>query len=135
MCLLEGVSCKQGAVSSFMEKPHKRLIAWQKSMDLVVLIYELTKSFPREETYGLTSQMRRAAVSAPSNIAEGAADRSKDQFRNFLRTAIGSLNELNTQLEIAFRIGYLNERSHISAQQLLDECLAVTFGLKRSLDN
>lgn len=118
-----------------MEKPHKRLIAWQKSMDLVVLIYELTKSFPREETYGLTSQMRRAAVSAPSNIAEGAADRSKDQFRNFLRTAIGSLNELNTQLEIAFRIGYLSETSHVSAQQLLDECLAVTFGLKRSLDN
>ena len=94
-----------------------------------------TKSFPREETYGLTSQMRRAAVSAPSNIAEGAADRSKDQFRNFLRTAIGSLNELNTQLEIAFRIGYLSELSHTSAQQLLDECLAVTFGLKRSLDN
>jgi four helix bundle protein len=118
-----------------MEKPHKRLIAWQKSMDLVVLIYELTKSFPREETYGLTSQMRRAAVSAPSNIAEGAADRSKDQFRNFLRTAVGSLNELNTQLEIAFRIGYLDETSHTSAQQLLDECLAVTFGLKRSLDN
>ncbi len=118
-----------------MEKPHKRLIAWQKSMDLVVLVYELTKSFPREETYGLTSQMRRAAVSAPSNIAEGAADRSKDQFRNFLRTAIGSLNELNTQLEIAFRIGYLSETSHGSAQQLLDECLAVTFGLKRSLDN
>ncbi len=118
-----------------MEKPHKRLIAWQKSMDLVVLVYELTKSFPREETYGLTSQMRRAAVSAPSNIAEGAADRSKDQFRNFLRTAIGSLNELNTQLEIAFRIGYLSESSHLLAQQLLDECLAVTFGLKRSLDN
>ena len=117
-----------------MEKPHKRLIAWQKSMDLVVLIYELTKGFPREETYGLTSQMRRAAVSAPSNIAEGAADRSKDQFRNFLRTAVGSLNELNTQLEIALRVGYLSEASHASAQQLLDECLAVTFGLKRSLD-
>ena len=118
-----------------MDKPHKRLIAWQRSMDLVVLVYELTKSFPREETYGLTSQMRRAAVSAPSNIAEGAADRSKDQFRNFRRTAIGSLNELNTQLEIAFRIGYLSEPSNASAQQLLDECLAVTFGLKRSLDN
>jgi four helix bundle protein len=118
-----------------MDKPHKRLIAWQKSMELVVVIYQLTREFPREETYGLVSQMRRAAISAPSNIAEGAADRSKDQFRNFLRTAIGSLNELNTQLEIAFRIGYLNERSHLSAQQLLDECLAVTFGLKRSLDN
>jgi len=110
------------------------VIAWQKGMDLVVLIYELTRTFPKEETYGLISQMRRAAVSGPSNIAEGAADRSPDQFKNYLRTAIGSLNELNTQLEIAFRIGYLNEADHNSAQFLLDECLAVTFGLRRSLD-
>jgi len=117
-----------------MEKPHKRLVAWQKGMDLVVLIYELTKTFPKEETYGLVSQMRRAAVSGPSNIAEGAADRSPDQSKNYLRTAIGSLNELNTQLEIAFRIGYLNEADHNAAQVLLDECLAVTFGLRRSLD-
>ncbi|MEP7214109.1 MAG: four helix bundle protein [Acidobacteriota bacterium] len=118
-----------------MEKPHKRLVAWQKCMDLVVLIYKITGRFPKEETYGLTSQMRRASVSAPSNIAEGAADRSKDQFRNFLRTAIGSLNELNTQLEIAFRIGYISNDDHNGAQKLLDECLAVTYGLKRSLDN
>ncbi|NOT46843.1 MAG: four helix bundle protein [Acidobacteria bacterium] len=118
-----------------MEKPHKRLIAWKKSMDLVVLIYELTKTFPKQETYGLISQMRRAAISGPSNIAEGAAGRSKDQFRNFLSIAIGSLNELNTQLEIALRIGYLNKERHDDAQKLLDECLAVTFGLKRSLDN
>ena len=117
-----------------MEKPHKRLIAWQKSMDLVVLIYELTRGFPKEETYGLIAQMRRAVVSGPSNIAEGAADRSKDQFRNFLRIAIGSLNELNTQLEISFRIGYLQAEEHDRAQNLLDECLAVTYGLKRSLE-
>jgi four helix bundle protein len=58
-----------------MEKPHKRLVAWQKCMELVVLIYKITKDFPKVETYGLISQMRRAAVSAPSNIAEGAADR------------------------------------------------------------
>jgi len=102
--------------------------------NLVVLIYELTRTFPKEETYGLISQMGLAAVSGPSNIAEGAADRSPDQFKNYLRTAIGSLNELNTQLEIAFRIGYLNEADHNSAQFLLDECLAVTFGLRRSLD-
>ena len=95
-----------------MEKPHKKLIAWQKCMDLVVLIYEITKDFPKEETYGLVSQMRRASVSAPSNIAEGAADRSTEQFKNFLSIAIGSLNELNTQIEIAFRIGYLNQSNH-----------------------
>ncbi len=116
-----------------MEKPHKRLIAWQKCMDLVVLIYKITEDFPKSETYGLVSQMRRASVSAPSNIAEGAADRSKIQFMNFLSIAIGSLNELNTQLEIAFRINYLNENSHDEAQKLLDECLAVTYGLKKSI--
>ena len=117
-----------------MEKPHKRLIAWQKCMESVVLIYKITRDFPKEETYGLVSQMRRASVSAPSNIAEGAADRSKEQFRNFLSIAIGSLNELNTQLEIAFRIGYLNNANHDEAQKLVDECLAVTYGLKRSLE-
>jgi four helix bundle protein len=117
-----------------VEKPHKRLIAWQKCMESVVLIYKITRDFPKEETYGLVSQMRRASVSAPSNIAEGAADRSKEQFRNFLSIAIGSLNELNTQLEIAFRIGYLNNANHDEAQKLVDECLAVTYGLKRSLE-
>ena len=116
-----------------MDKPHKKLIAWQKCMNLVVSIYELTKSFPKEETYGLVSQMRRASVSAPSNIAEGAADRSTEQFKNFLSITIGSLNELNTQLEIAFRIGYLTQINHDETQKLVDECLAVTYGLKRSL--
>ena len=117
-----------------MEKPHKRLVAWQKAMELVVLIYDLTKAFPKEEVYGLTSQMRRAAVSVPSNIAGGAADRSNEQFKNFLSIAIGSLNELNTQLELAFRVGYLNEINHNKAQTLLDECLRPTYGLKRSIE-
>ncbi len=114
-------------------KPHKRLVAWQKSMDLVVMIYKLTETFPKNETYGLVSQMRRAAVSAPSNIAEGASDRSKEQFRKFLSITIGSLNELNTQLEIAFRIRYLDKENYEKAQNLLDECLAVTYGLKKSV--
>jgi four helix bundle protein len=74
-----------------MDKPHKRLLAWQKSMNLVVDLYELTKSFPRDEIYGLTSQVRRASVSVPSNISEGAAGRSVLQFRNFLGVALGSL--------------------------------------------
>lgn len=116
-----------------MLKPHKRLIAWQKSMDLVVAIYDVTRTFPKEETYGLVSQLRRAAVSVPSNIAEGAADRTTDQFRNFLSTAIGSLNEINTQLELALRVGYLTEERYDLVQSSVDECLAVTYGLKRSL--
>lgn len=117
-----------------VEKPHKRLVAWQKTMELVVAIYETAKSFPKEEIYGLTSQMKRAAVSAPSNIAEGAAGRSNDQFKNFLSIAIGSLNELNTQIEIAFRVGYVSQQKSDDLQKLLDECLAVTYGLKRSLE-
>ena len=116
-----------------MEKPHKGLIAWQKGMELVVLIYKITGHFPKEETYGLVAQMRRAAISGPSNIAEGAADRSPEQFRNFLSIAIGTLNELNTQLEIALRIGYLGQAEHDEAQILVDECLAVTYGLRRSI--
>ncbi|MEZ5346987.1 MAG: four helix bundle protein [Pyrinomonadaceae bacterium] len=117
-----------------MDKPHKRLIAWQKTMELVEMIYEITAGFPKLEAYGLVSQMRRAAISAPSNIAEGAAGRSKMQFKNSLAISIGSLNELNTQLEIALRIKYLSEIKYNSAQSLIDECLAVTYGLKKSLD-
>lgn len=117
-----------------MDKPHKRLVAWQKTMELAVLVYDLTRTFPADEKFGLTSQMRRAAVSAPSNIREGAADRSPQQFVNFLSIAVGSLNELSTQLELSFRVGYLGEQSHNKAQDLTDECLRTTFGLKRSIE-
>jgi four helix bundle protein len=116
-----------------MSKPHKKLIAWRKSMDLVERIYDLTRKFPQEELYGLSSQMRRAAISAPSNIAEGAADRSAVQFRNYLSVAIGSLNELATQLEIAYRIGYLDTTVFGDTESFVDECLAVTYGLRKSL--
>src|SRR5215831_21313971 len=116
-----------------MSKPHKKLIAWQKAMDLVERTYQLTKELPREEIYGLTSQLRRAAVSAPSNIAEGAAGRSTTQFRNYLAVAIGSLNELATQLEIVRRIGYLRASAVRETELLVDECLAVTYGLRKSL--
>jgi len=116
-----------------MDKPHKRLLAWQKSMNLVVEIYELTKNFPREKIYGLTSQVRRASVSVPSNISEGAAGRSVSQFRNFLGVALGSLNEISTQLEIAYRVGYLDKRKFNEAERQVDACLALTYGLRKSL--
>jgi len=77
-----------------MSKPHQKLIAWRKAMDLVEKIYELTRRLSRAEIYGLKSQLRRAAISVPSNIAEGVAGRSSIQFRNYLAVAIGSLNEL-----------------------------------------
>lgn len=116
-----------------MSKPHKKLVAWQKSMDLVEKLYKITSVFPREERYGLTSQIRRAAVSVPSNIAEGAGGRSSIHFKNYLLVAIGSLNEIATQLEIAYRIGYLDLLRFNEAEALVDECLAITFGLRKSI--
>nr|WP_319394697.1 four helix bundle protein [uncultured Desulfobacter sp.] len=88
-------------------KSYKDLIVWQKSMDLVEMIYQVTKSFPKDEQYGLTNQLRRAAVSVPSNIAEGQARNSTPEFGNFLSIARGSLAEVETQLMIAERLGYI----------------------------
>ena len=116
-----------------MSKPHKKLVAWQKSMELVEKLYKITSAFPQEEIYGLTSQIRRAAISVPSNITEGAAGRSPVHFKNYLLVAIGSLNEIATQLEIAFRIGYLDLSRFNETEALVDECLAITFGLRKSI--
>ena len=116
------------------KKPHRNLLAWQKSMNLAVEIYRITRDFPKEELYGLTSQLRRAAASAPSNIAEGAAGRTKQQFSNFLSNAIGSLNEIDTQLELALRLGYVKTTDYDRLYQALDECLALTYGLRKSVN-
>lgn len=86
---------------------HKRLDVWRVSVELVVEVYGATRVFPVQEIYGLTAQMRRAAVSIPSNIAEGAARGSRREWARFLGIARGSLAELDTQLEIAQRLGYL----------------------------
>jgi four helix bundle protein len=91
-------------------KSYKDLIVWQKSMDLVQMVYQATKEFPREELYGLTNQLRRAAISVPSNIAEGHARKSTAEFRNFLSIARGSLAEVETQLLIAQRLSYINKQ-------------------------
>jgi len=102
-------------------------------MDLVIEIYHVTANFPKEEAFGLTSQIRRAAVSVPSNIAEGAADRTTQQFSNFLSNAIGSLNEIDTQLDLGYRLRYLKKENYDCLYKLLDECLALTYGLRKSL--
>jgi four helix bundle protein len=91
-----------------MDKPHKKLDVWQAAMKATKMVYELTKPFPEEEKFGLVSQMRRAAVSIPCNIAEGAARQGKREFRNFVSMAQGSLSELDTQLELAVLLGYLS---------------------------
>src|SRR5437660_4976339 len=92
-----------------MSKPHKKLVAWSKSMDLVQVVYEISKKCPREEIYGLTSQIRRAAVSIPSNIAEGQGRRTTSDFLRHLSIAYGSLREVETQILIARRLKYVPE--------------------------
>ncbi|MGY5255320.1 four helix bundle protein [Sphingobacterium spiritivorum] len=88
---------------------HKDLKVWQESMDLVVLIYEIVAVFPKDELFGLTSQIKRAAISIPSNIAEGAGRQSNAEYIRFLYIALGSVSELETQLEIAFRLGFIKD--------------------------
>lgn len=89
-----------------MNRTYRNLLVWQKSMELVSEVYRLTGNFPRGEIYGLTSQMRRAAVSVPSNLAEGQARYSPRDFLRFIGHARGSLVELETQIMIATNLGY-----------------------------
>lgn len=88
---------------------HKDLNVWKKSMEFVQNIYRLTRKFPQEEQYGLSAQMRRAAISIPSNIAEGAARNSVKEFKQFLYISLGSASEIETQLEIAEGLGYISD--------------------------
>ena len=88
---------------------HKDLIVWKKAMSLVEILYKITDNFPNNEMYELVNQIRRAAVSIPSNIAEGAARKSNNEFAHFLYVALGSLAELETQLLIAKRLKYIND--------------------------
>ena len=113
---------------------HKDLEVWQKSMDLVVAIYKLTSSFPKTEIYGLASQMRRAAVSIPSNIAEGHGLKQTQAFLRHPAIANGSLTELETQLEIANRLGYLDVGSG-SLIEKAHEIGRMLSGLRKSLQS
>ena len=104
-------------------RPHERLDVWKASLDLVAEIYRITKSFPKEEVYGLTSQIRRSAISIPSNIAEGCARKGKKERDQFLYIARGSLSELETQLHISLRLEFLDKTIH---ERLLQECRRIS---------
>ena len=106
-----------------MMKTHKDLDVWKKAIDMVTTIYKLTRNFPKEELYGLTNQMRRAAVAVPSNIAEGAVRDSSKELLLFLSYAKGSLSELETQSIIAYNLEYLNNEQ----KQDIDEILSDLF--------
>jgi four helix bundle protein len=92
-------------------RTHRDLIAWQEAMNLVEVIYQHTADFPKNETFGLAIQMRRAAVSVPSNIAEGSARNSTREYYQYLGVATGSLAELETQMELVVRLRYLSPSS------------------------
>ena len=114
-------------------KNYRELIVWQKAMDLVIEVYTISTAFPREEVYGLTSQLRRAAVSVPSNIAEGQGRRTTADFLRHLSISYGSLREVETQTLIATRLGYLTDRRCQEVLNLAAEVGRLLNGLMTSL--
>ncbi|MCK9263310.1 MAG: four helix bundle protein [Deltaproteobacteria bacterium] len=112
---------------------YRELIVWQKAMDLVELVYQATKQFPKEELYGLTSQIRRSAVSIPSNIAEGQARKSTAEFLNFLSIANGSRAEMETQILLAQRLNYAANDTAQKILALSEEVNRLLNGLMNSL--
>ena len=114
-------------------RPHQKLEAWCKAIDFVIEVYKSTEGFPKEERFGLTSQIRRAAVSVPANIAEGAGRQSNKEFVHFLSNAQGSASELETELIIAHRLGYLNGNEFDEVHSSLDRIGRLITGLSRHL--
>ena len=114
---------------------HRDLVAWQKAMSLVRDIYRHSENFPKHEVYGLASQLRRAAVSVPSNVAEGANRNSRREFHQFVGTARGSLAEIETQVEIARDLEYIPAPIAEDLLQRIAELGRILAGLRASLSN
>ncbi len=114
-------------------KSYQDLSVWQKAMDLVVLLYKATEGFPKTEAYGLAGQLRRAAVSVASNIAEGSAKRSTREFIRFINIASGSTAELQTQVILSLRLEYLDEMTYTRLIPKIDEIGRMLHGLQESL--
>jgi four helix bundle protein len=115
-------------------RTHKDLDVWKDGIGFVTKVYKITSSFPKEELYGITSQIRRAAISIPSNIAEGAARRSSNEFRQFLFIALSSAAELNTQLIISNNLGFLEPHNTENLNSELDTISKRIQGLIKSLN-
>ena len=114
-------------------RPHERLDVWKKSIDFVVALYEVTERFPSDEKFGLTSQLRRAAVSISANIAEGAARKTAKEFSYFLSNSQGSTSEVETELLIAHRLHYLSAETFQALRSSLDEIGRMLTGLSQHL--
>ena len=112
---------------------YRELKVWRLAMELAEVVYKLCAEFPRQEVYGLTSQLQRAAVSIPSNIAEGQARNSSKEFNHFLGIARGSLAELETQIMLAQRLGYLSEEKLHSALEKAEEIGKMLKGLQKAI--
>jgi four helix bundle protein len=115
-----------------MEKPHKKLDVWRLSMELTEAVYRITAGFPADEKFGLVTQMRRAVVSVPSNLAEGAARSSDKEFMQFISIARGSLSELDTQLDIAVQLGLLEKKSRQDLDAVLIRIDKMLYALRQS---
>ena len=115
-----------------MSGSYRDLVAWQKAMQLVFRIYELTRKFPQDERYGLISQLRRAAVSIPSNIAEGKGRHSDIDMCRFFNTSRGSLHEVETQLLIAAHLGFMKQEESTQTMAQVSELARILNGLIRS---
>jgi len=121
------------APGEFMARSYRELLVWQKAKSLAVDIYRETQPLPKAELYGMTSQMRRAAVSVPSNIAEGQGRLTSGEFQQFLGHARGSLLELDTQLAIAHDLGYLSDAVHANLEQEAYQVLGLLNRLLESI--
>lgn len=114
---------------------YKKLQVWQKAIDLAVEIYKITEKLPKQEQYGLISQINRAVISIPSNIAEGAGRNSNKEFNNFLGYSLGSSFELDTQLTISNRLNYIDDLSFKKAEEELTAIQNMLVKLKNSLES
>lgn len=114
-------------------RDHAKLRAFELADEVAVLIYRVTKGFPKEEVYGLTSQMRRAAISVPSNIVEGCARESQAEYLRFLEIAFGSLRELHYQFDLAMRLGYTDKLNDVECNSKMVETEKVLSALIRAM--
>jgi len=112
---------------------YKELKVWQKSINLSIKIYTRTAKFPKDEIYGISSQIRRSVISIASNIAEGAGRGSQNEFKRFIDIALGSAAELDTQIIISKHLKYLDENQYVEISLEIDEIQKMLFGLKKSL--
>lgn len=114
--------------------PHKNLLAWKNSFDLVKNVYNLTNEFPKDERFGFISQLRRAAVSIPVNIAEGAARKSSKEFIQFLHISMGSMTEIDTLLLLSIELGFINRNESEVLLEKLDHIGKLIYGLIKKIE-